>query len=202
MNSNLAKLLIFLLRNSKGIVVLASLTGIAAGITGAALMALFTTRLSNPDSPTSLWTLILLATLAIVTPALSGFLSTHLAQRTCYNMRLELGRRILATPLRRVEEAGLHRILAALTTDTESITNAFLRGPLLCSCTAVVTVCLVYMGWLSWTLLLALVGFLAVVVLSYVLPANRANRFIQKGREEWDALVNHFRSLTAGAKEL
>src|SRR5215207_6784889 len=57
MNSNLAKLLFFLLRNSKGIVVLASLAGIAAGVTGAALMALFTTRLSNPDSPTSLWTL-------------------------------------------------------------------------------------------------------------------------------------------------
>ena len=121
---------------------------------------------------------------------------------TCYNMRVDLGRRILATPLRRVEEAGLHRILAALTNDMESISNAFLRVPFLCNCAAVVMVCLVYMGWLSWTLLLALLGFIIIVVVSYVLPANRANRFIQKGREEWDTLVNHFRALTIGAKEL
>ena len=117
-------------------------------------------------------------------------------------MRLELGRRILATPLRRVEEAGLHRILAALTNDMESITNAFLRVPFLCNCAAVVTACLVYLGYLSWTLLLALLAFLAIVVVSYVLPANRANRYIQKGREEWDTLVSHFRALTNGAKEL
>ena len=202
MNSKLAKLLLFLLRNSKGIVVLTSLTGIAAGISTAALMAMFTTRLSNPDNSASLWTLTLLGALAVLTTAVSGFLSTHLAQRTCYNMRLDLGRRILATPLRRVEEAGLHRILAVLTNDTESITNAFLRLPYLCNCTGVVTVCLVYLGWLSGTLLLALLGFLAVVVASYVLPANRANRFIQKGREEWDTLISHFRALTNGAKEL
>ena len=117
-------------------------------------------------------------------------------------MRLDLGRRILATPLRHVEKAGLHRILAALTNDMESISNAFLRVPVLCNCVAVVTVCLVYMGWLSWTLLLALLGFLAVILVSYVLPANRANRYIQKGREEWDTLVSHFRALTNGAKEL
>jgi putative pyoverdin transport system ATP-binding/permease protein len=203
MNSKFLKLLLFLLRNSKGIIVLTSLAGIAAGIGGAALMAMFTARLSNPDDQAaSLWTLTLLATTAVVATAFSGFLSTHLSQQTCYNMRLELGRRILATPLRRVEEAGLHRILAALTNDMESISNAFLRVPYLCNCVAVVTACLVYLGWLSWALLLALLGFLAVVVVSYVLPANRANRFIQKGREEWDVLVSHFRALTIGAKEL
>ena len=182
--------------------VLTSLAGIAAGIGGAAMMAMFTARLANPGNQSSLWTITLLATSAVAATAFSGFLSTRLAQSTCYNMRLELGRRILATPLRRVEEAGLHRILAALTSDMESISSAFLRLPFLCNCTAVVTVCLVYLGWLSWTLLLALLGFLAVVVVSYVLPANRANRFIQKGREEWDTLVSHFRAMTIGAKEL
>src|ERR1041384_2492082 len=202
MNSKLAKLLLFMLRNSKGIVVLTSLAGIAAGVSTAALMALFTARLSNPGSPSSYWALISLATLAVVATAFSGFLSTHLAQTTCYDMRIELGRRIVATPLRRVEEAGLHRIIAALTNDMESITNAFLRLPFICNCTAVVTVCLIYLGWLSWALLLTLLGFLAVVVVSYVLPANRANRHIQQGREEWDTLVSHFRALTVGAKEL
>ena len=202
MTSKLAKLLLFLLRNSKFIVIFTSVAGIAAGISGAALMAMFTARLSNPDNQSSLWTLTLLATAAVVATAFSGFLSTRLAQRTCYNMRLDLGRRILATPLRRVEEAGQHRIIAALTNDMESISNAFLRVPFLCNTTAVVTVCLVYLGWLSWTLLLTLLGFLAIVVASYVLPANRANRFIQKGREEWDTLVSHFRALTIGAKEL
>lgn len=202
MNSNLAKLLLFMLRNSKGVVVLTSVAGIAAGVSTAALMAMFTARLSNPAQPASFWALTFLATLAVVATAFSGFLSTHLAQTTCYDMRLELGRRIVATPLRRVEEAGLHRIIAALTNDMESITNAFLRLPFICNCTAVVMVCLVYLGWLSWALLLTLLGFLAVVLVSYIVPANRANRYIQKGREEWDTLVNHFRALTVGAKEL
>jgi putative pyoverdin transport system ATP-binding/permease protein len=202
MNSKLAKLLLFLLRNSKSVVVLTSLAGIAAGVSTAVLMAMFTAQLSNPDNPAAFWTLTLLGTLAVVATAFSGFLSTHLAQRTSSDMRLELGRRILATPLRRVEEAGVSRIIATLTNDMESITNAFLRVPYLCNCAAVVTVCLVYMGWLSWPLLLTLLGFLTVVVVSYVLPANRANLFIQKGREEWDTLVNHYRALTNGAKEL
>jgi len=193
----------FLLRNSHGTLIVSSVVGVIAGASGATLMALITSKLANTaNSANSFQRFITLAIVALVASTISGLLSTYISQQTGFDMRMRMCRRILATPLRNVEAAGAHKILAALTQDTPAITGAFLRIPQLCTSAAVVIGCLIYLGWLSFSLLLALMVFLAIAIIGYVLPANKAMKYLRRGREEWDALIGHYRGLIEGAKEL
>jgi putative ATP-binding cassette transporter len=198
------KLFAFLVRNSRGLVVLTSIAGAVAGASGAVLMAQVTIRLMNPDAPATPVALrfVALALLSVIASTVSGFLSTTLSQKTGYDLRMHLCGQILETPLRWVEEAGAHRILAVLTQDISTITAAFLRVPLICTNLAIVAGGVVYLGWLSTGLLLWLIGFLALAVIAYAMAAKHAGRYMRLARREWDALVNHFRALTLGAKEL
>jgi putative ATP-binding cassette transporter len=198
------KLFKFLLNNSRGTVVLTSIVGIISGVSGAIMMAQITMRLVQPGVPGTEAAVRfgVLVLLVLFSAIVSGLLSTYLAQRTGYNLRLNLCRQILSTPLRHVEEAGSHKVVAALTQDVPVITGAFLRVPQVCTCAAIVLGSLTYLAWLSWEILLGLVVFLSISVASYVLPANKASRYLRRGREEWDALIKHFRALTEGAKEL
>jgi putative ATP-binding cassette transporter len=198
------KLLAFLARNSRGLVVLTSIAGAVAGVSGAALMAQVTLRLMDPNAPATPAALLFVAfaLLSVIASIVSGFLSTTLSQRTAYDLRMHLCGQVLETPLRRIEEKGADRILAVLTQDITSITAAFLRVPLICTNLAIVAGGVAYLAWLSMTMLLSLIGFLALAVIAYALAARRAGRYMRLARKEWDALVRHFRALTLGAKEL
>ena len=198
------KLFAFLARNSRGLVVLTSISGAVAGASGAALMAQVTIRLMNPNAPATPMAVRFagFALLSAIASMVSGFLSTTLSQKTAFDLRMHLCGQILETPLRRVEEAGADRILAVLTQDIASITAAFLRVPLICTNLAIVAGGVVYLGWLSLSMLLSLIGFLALAVIAYALAAKHAGRHMRLARREWDALVKHFRALTIGAKEL
>src|SRR5262249_27441413 len=104
--------------------------------------------------------------------------------------------------LRDLEQAGPHRLLAALTEDVPAIASALLGVPILGVNVAILLCCLAYLGWLSPLLLLGVLGFLAVGVLSYQLPVLRALAQVHLARQEHDALMKHFRGLTEGLKEL
>ncbi len=143
--------------------------------------------------------------LCVVLPV-ARFLSTLLLVRQVqdflYNLRLELSRRILAAPLRRLEEVSPPRLLAMLTDDVDAITDAVSSLPLLSLHLTVVLGCLGYLTYLSPKLLLLIVAFIVVGVISYQLPLLRANRHFRALREEWDHMFAHYRGLTQGTKEL
>jgi putative ATP-binding cassette transporter len=143
-----------------------------------------------------------LAVIVLISTTLAGLLSTHLANRTGFEMRMYLCKQILGAPLRDIETAGTAKLLAALTQDIPTIAGAFLRVPGTCTSIAVLTGCLLYLGNLSLVMLLALIVFLAIAVVTYVIPQKSANRLLQLGREDWDALLKHFRAMSEGAKEL
>ena len=62
--------------------------------------------------------------------------------------------------------------------------------------------CLIYLGWLSWPLLLGLIGFMIVGTLTYQIPFRRGMRRYRIVREELDKLLKQFEALTSGIKEL
>jgi len=193
----------FFLSHSRGTVLLAVLVGVVAGLSSTALMAHISVRVvSAGEGGPGVWGFAGLAALVLVSMTLSGVLSTYLSQRTTYELRMHLCGQLLNSPLRRVEETGNHRIVAALTQDIRVLMDAFLRIPQFCINLAIVCGCLGYLGYLSPRMLLALVGLLVVGVVTYVIPQKRARRYFKLAREEWDAQVFQFRALTDGAKEL
>lgn len=92
--------------------------------------------------------------------------------------------------------------MTALTEDIPTITGTLVNIPLLCINIAVAITGLIYLGWLSGTVLLAVLGFVLVGIITYQLPVIRAVRLFRLAREDADALFKHFRSLTRGTKEL
>jgi putative ATP-binding cassette transporter len=198
------KLLSFLIRYSRRTAVLAIVAGIIGGASNTALMAIINTGLSGPGTPPRdlAWMFVAVAALLPVSRFVSEWLLLRLGQDAMLKLRVELGRQILAAPLRRLEELGPHRVLATLTDDIPVIANALLMIPVLCIDFAVVVGSLAYLGWLSWSLLLIVLGFMAVGVASYQLPLIKATGYLRRAREQTDVLMKSFRGLTEGAKEL
>ncbi|HEX5758689.1 MAG TPA: cyclic peptide export ABC transporter [Thermoanaerobaculia bacterium] len=198
------KLISFLLRTSRGIVLFAVLGGFIAGACNAALIALINRGViqGGLSSATLVWSFVGLCLLLPIARFVSSTLLIKLAQKSIYDLRMHLTRRILAAPLRRLEEIGPPRLLAALTDDVRTITTALISVPAVCIQAAIIVGCLVYLCWLSWKIFLAVVVLMALSMISIQLPTVRARGLMKLARETQDALFKHFRALTEGNKEL
>lgn len=194
----------FLLRNSKGTALFAILFSIASGVAGAWLIAFIHSVLSspNPSAPTLIWSYCGFCLLLLLTQLISQILLLHISQETIYELRMQLTQSIIRAPLRRLEEAGSPRLMAALTGDASTIAGALFGVPIISINIATILTCLIYIGFLSWQLLIGLVVFLFISAFSYQLAIKRAMRYLRLAREEADTLFAHFRAIIEGNKEL
>ena len=208
--SNLMKIIGLLLRREKGdrsatwVIAIVLVAGVASGAAGTALIVLISDALTRPGQLTArdLW---LFGALCVALPISRYFSSTsliRLAQGVVYDLRVKLSRRILAAPLRSLEELGPPRLLASLTDDTSVIADFFVNVPIAAINLSVVLGCLGYIAWLSWQACLLILGVVAFGVVTYRLAIGRGTAHFRKMREHWDQLFNHFRGLTDGTKEL
>jgi putative pyoverdin transport system ATP-binding/permease protein len=118
------------------------------------------------------------------------------------DLRRDLIRRILTVPLRHLEELGAPRVLIALTDDVTSITQALLAIPFVAVNLAILLGGAVYLGWLSWQILVALGVLIVLGGIGYRMIVASAFKHLHLAREEGDTLYGHFRALTEGIKEL
>ena len=194
----------FLLRTSRRIVFLAVVAGLVAGASGAGLIALIHTVSSN-DGPLSViwvWRFAGVLVVATISAFLSQYLLIRLFQKAIADLRMDLSRKIVAAPMRHIEELGDFRLLAALTDDVRTITTTLRRAPLLVIAIASLAGGVCYLVWLSWTVLLVIFGFIVLGISCYGIIWRRALSALRGAREEADKLFKHFRALTDGNKEL
>jgi putative pyoverdin transport system ATP-binding/permease protein len=195
--------LFFLLRSSKGIVLVAFIAGAIAGLSNTALLALINSGLkAGPATKSLIWGFVGLCLLMVVSRLLSNLLLIRLSQNSVFDLRMSLSRRILSAPLRWLEELGAHRLLATLTDDVPVIANALINVPLLFMNIVIVVGCLIYLGWLSWSVLAGVLGFMVCGVIIYQVLMKRALHYVMLTRQQWDVLFKHLRALVEGTKEL
>jgi putative ATP-binding cassette transporter len=210
MKSNSMDLIRFLLQNARavkrapvmmGLIILA---GIISGTTNAALLAMISHLLGSTAHTSSLFIIIFFA-LCITLPIArfgSEAMLINLSSKAMLALRMRLSRQILSAPLRRLEELGPHRLFATLTEDVPTIGNSLVNIPILTMHVSIVLGCLIYLGWLSWPILLGVIGFIIVGVLSYQIPLRKGTQRYVIVREEWDKLFKHFQAVTSGVKEM
>ncbi len=177
---------------------------IGSGLLGAAMVALVN-RALNSDGPPERELVWRFVTLCLVITGLrfgSGVLLHWLVNRARAYIELELCQRIVAAPLRRIEQIGGHRLFGALATDVNTIASSLSNLPLWLRQATTVYGCLLYMALLSWTFFLGVLAFMAVGVLIYRLPMGLARARLVRSREVADQVFHHLRSLTEGIKEL
>lgn len=198
------KLISFLLRFSPGTAVLVIAAGLITGACNSGMIALINIMLGSPGPPgaTMIWGFIGLGVLSTLANFGSRALMTQLNQKVIFELRVRLCRRMLSTPLRKLEEVGGPRLLGALTDDVNSITVALVAIPHLCMNLAVVVGSLAYLGYLSMIVFLWVVGFIVLEVVSFSLFHRKGLHYLKLARREQDVLYKHFRGLIDGAKEL
>lgn len=198
------RLIPFLLKNSKRTLILAVVAGVISGAANTGLLAVINSVLSSegPAQTRLMWLYFGLCIFLPLMRGISEMILNKIGQDSLFELRIKLCRQILGAPLQRLESLGAHRLLAALTDDVPAITNVVTVIPILCISIAVVITCLIYLGWLSWVVLLMTLGFMVLGIITYQIPVLRAIKTLGKAREEADALLKHFRALTQGTKEL
>ena len=197
------RLFSFLLRYAPGKVGIAVAAGIISGASNTGLLAVFNSALVGQRSKTTLiWTFVGLCVLLPTSRYISEIVLAHLSQGALFDLRVRLSGQILAAPLRHLEELGPHRLMSALTEDVPVITGTLVSIPLLCINCAVVVGGLIYLGLLSFKVLLVMLCFMALGIATYQIPVIKAMRWFRLAREVGDKLYSHFRDLTEGAKEL
>lgn len=195
----------FIARYSRRTAILAIVAGLIGGGCHTALLAVINSALRDPANAAKTSLVWIFAGLCVVLPVMrffSEYLLLRLGQDALLEMRLQLSRQILASPLRRLEELGASRMLAALTEDVPVIINALLQIPVISINVAIVVCSLIYLGWLSLPVLLGVLVFMAVGIAGYQLPVAKATTYLRRAREHMDVLFSHFRALTDGTKEL
>lgn len=197
------KLVRFLLRYSPGLIVLATLIGIFGGVASAVLMALINGHLrGTPTLRNDLWIfgglcLVVLASNFVARIAISG-----LAQWSIFDLRLQLSRKWLTAPLPELERAGSAKILAAITQDVDSLSEAMQALPGICIDITVVVACLIYLGYLSWTMLIVMVGFVVVALFTRSVPERKFEQHLREARRYGEAMLDTFNAMASGIKEL
>jgi putative ATP-binding cassette transporter len=197
-------LLKFILRTCRSLVIATIVMALLSGACTAGLIALINGALTKggPASRTLIWAFVGLGIGKVLTLFLSQYLLAGYSQKAVAELRRDLIRKIMAVPLRELEELGSARVLAALTDDVFNITQALLAVPVVSGNLAILLGGAVYLGWLSWQMLAAIFVVIAIGALGYLLVVSSALNFCKLAREEEDRLFGYFRAVTDGIKEL
>lgn len=197
-------LLLYLIRNSRGTLLIALVMSIVGGLGNAALVALINQALgASRDGLARLGVEFLAICLVVlVTRTLSQTMFMQLGQRAKATLRMRTIRRIGEASFADLEKQGSARPLGVLTQDLDSVVVFFVNLPVLATQGAVIVGCLAYLGYLSWPILLCAIATIAVGVAGSHLISAKALFHLRSSRKREDELVKDFRALFDGAKEL
>ncbi|MFM0317512.1 cyclic peptide export ABC transporter [Paraburkholderia nemoris] len=194
----------FLVKGSRQRLLLAIGMSLVSGFGNAAMVALINQALSASREQLVELGLrfLMIGIVVLITRTASQTLFMSLGQNAKASLRMKTINRIAAAPFAHVERQGSARSLGVLTQDLDAIVVLFVGLPGLVMNGAVIAGCLVYLGLLSWQVLV----FAAVTVLigsaGFHVANTRGMFHLRSSRRREDALVRHFRALFDGAKEL
>src|SRR5262245_41394178 len=110
------KIVYFILKRAPKTTAVAAIASAFGGLVSSSMIAFINTVMQKPEAyPHKGWIYFGICSLSVTLTAISQTLLTRIGQWSAMDLRMDLSRRILDTPLRRLEEVGAARLLAALT---------------------------------------------------------------------------------------
>lgn len=196
--------LAYLVRQSPRLLIFAVAAGLLSGASNVGLLAVINNTLNRqgPPSRALIWSFVAIGVFFVATRFVSNMVLQDLSKRTMVALQLQLSHRILATPLRRLEELGSHRLIAAMAQDVTSISSLAMQLPGFCLDLSVVLGCLIYLGYLSVPVLLTVIGFAVMGIVSLQLADRQTSRLLTSIRQNETVFFKHLRTLIEGNKEL
>ncbi|GAA4403047.1 ATP-binding cassette domain-containing protein [Tsukamurella soli] len=180
----------------------AIVAGLVCGVANAYLVTLINGVVSPMPRPDSQTHFIVTALVVVVAGLVSQVLLIRLAQNAVYIFRAKLSSGIVSAPLEHLERLGMHRLIATLTEDVRSLSQAASAIPMMCIDLATVVGCLVYLWCISGPIFAITVGATIVTIAMVETFLKRVRRLFRAARENEDALLHSFQAVTTGIKEL
>src|SRR4051794_13413397 len=178
------KLTAFLLRSSRGTVLLSTLAGAAGGIAGVALIGMVQAEISRESSPSArmAWAFAGLTVLSAATRFAAQVSMIRLGQESIARLNVDLVRKVLRLSLRRFEALDVDALMTVLTQDTVLVANALVGVPQICINVPIVVACFAFVGWLNPLILLCGAVFAAMAVGAYLMISGAAARRLRAAR--------------------
>ncbi|MDF7759892.1 multidrug ABC transporter permease/ATP-binding protein [Kosakonia cowanii] len=127
---------------------------------------------------------------------------TTLGHHFVYRLRSEFIKRLLDTPIERIEQLGSASLLAGLTSDVRNITIAFVRLPELVQGIILTVGSCLYLAMLSGKMLLITAIWMVLTIWGGFLLVSRVYKHMATLRETEDKLYADFQTVLEGRKEL
>lgn len=178
-------------------------TGLICGVANTYLLTL----LSNVVAPeaqhgSTLERFALTGSVALVGAVLSQVLLIRLTQDAIYQLREGLSSRVVSAPLEHLERLGMHRLIATLTEDVRSLSQAVTAIPNICIDVTTIVGSLVFLAAVSGPLFAVTIAGTLLGIVSVEAILRRVRRIYRQARENEDALLRSFSAMTLGIKEL
>jgi putative pyoverdin transport system ATP-binding/permease protein len=183
--------------------VLMIIAGLGAGIGGAGVVHTISRSVSNGASLRALAPpFFLFCLLQLLSKTGSQLLLISLSQEMVCRLRIDLCRKVLLTPHRKLETLGKARLQAILTADITTVTQAAQMMPSVFGNSIVIAVCFGYIAWLSWFVFACFCVLFLCGGSAYYFAERWPRQRMRKVREQLDTVYRHFRSLLEGSREL
>ncbi|WP_067651365.1 ATP-binding cassette domain-containing protein [Nocardia harenae] len=178
-------------------------SGLVAGAANTYLVTLINAVVSPGPRPDDLLPrFVLTGVVLLVSGLISQILLIRLAQEAIYRLRADLSGGVVAAPLEHLERLGSHRLLATLTEDVRSLSQAVTAIPAICIDVATIVGCFVFLAVLSGPIFAISVAGTLVGICCVEFFLRRVRAIYHRARENEDLLLSSFQAVTLGIKEL
>lgn len=197
------RILRFLFGYAPGAIIVTSIISAVAGLATVRLLMIFNAHLRGViDGNQDILEFIALCSGAAVASFIARVSIARLALWSAFDLRLQLGRQWINTPLVELERDGNAKLLSAVTQDVDRLSESMRSLPALLVDYTVTIASFCYLGWLSWKLLLVLVGFMVVLTVTRELLKKRFERFLREARSFAETMLATYNAMSGGIKEL
>lgn len=179
------------------------LTGLISGVASTYLLTLLNSVLSPENhSGATLQHFALTGSVALAGAVLSQVLLIRLTQDAIYQLREGLSAKVISAPLEDLERMGLHRLIATLTEDVRSLSQAVTAIPNMCIDVTTILGSLTFLAAVSGPLFAVTIAGTLISIASAETVLRQVRRIYHQARENEDALLRSFSAMTLGIKEL
>ncbi|GAB2660906.1 ATP-binding cassette domain-containing protein [Nocardia goodfellowii] len=197
------QLIRFLLSISRVRIAAVVVAGLVCGAANTYLLTLIRGVVSpEPHPEVTVQTFALTGLVILVSGVLSQILLIRLAQDAIYRLRADLSSSIVSAPLEHLERLGMHRLMATLTEDVRSLSQAVTAIPSICIDVATIIGCFAFLSVVSGPIFAITVAGTLLGIACVETFLKRVRRVYQAARENEDALLRSFQAVTLGIKEL
>lgn len=194
----------FALRADRLRLLLAIGASVISGFAGAALMGYIGRQFTEQDElgVAAIIGFGALIVFSVGAGLLARWFLVELVSHRTLDLQMELARRIVATPLSRIESIEQGRLFAVLTDDARAVSDALMRIPEVLISAALVAGSVAYLAWLSPIAVSILIAVAIPVIYLYRRLNRRVARLLDTFFTVRDERYGQYSGLTAGTKEL